>query len=91
MPTTPEPTTIRHQNPADDIRVTVDRLAAIGPEGRPVVTIKFTADPAMFDDEPIERWASVAVDEALRRHQAERARTRDAAIALDRVFRDRGL
>lgn len=89
MTTTPE-SDIRHQNPVDDLRITVDRLAAAA-TGRPVVTIKFAVDPALIEGEPMERWTSIAVAEAVRRHMAERARTLSHASALDQLLRDSGL
>ena len=78
----------RHQPPTDDLRVTVDRLAAIG-TGRATVTVKFGIDAAFFDDVPVDQWISVAVAQIMRRHAAERLRTSAAASAVSQAFQDR--
>jgi hypothetical protein len=63
----------RHQNPTDDLRVTVDRLAAIS-SGQAVVTLKFSIDADFFADLPTDQWTAAAVAQALQRHAAERMR-----------------
>jgi hypothetical protein len=70
----------------DDLKITVDKLAAIR-DGHAVVTVKFSAPADMFD-RPMALWPGIVMAEANRRHNAERCRR---AIALDDGLRARGL